>query len=281
MTERFSAEWLAMREPLDHASRSVHLAKRLADRLPRRPRIMDLGGGSGSLFRFLAPIVGRGQDWVLLDSDSSLLDEAFGRTAAWARRQGFAATAIDDTLQVSTSRGLWRLRVAVRDLHPASSCIDEWGEQQDAIVCSALLDLVSMKWLRCLHRSISVPFLAFLTVDGRDTWRPQHRFDRLVRFAFRRDMQRDKGFGPALGTQAWNALTRVNASAPSDWRIPRTALQMQSALIDGMADAARAACPTSARAITEWQEDRLHQALRGRLAITIGHRDILVLPSGG
>jgi hypothetical protein len=281
LTQGFSADWLAMREPFDHRSRSVRLARQLAERLPRRPRIMDLGGGTGSLFRFLAPIIGRGQDWLLLDADSALLDDAFGRTAAWARRHGYAATAIDDTLHVSTSRGLWRLRVAARDLSAASFFHDTWDEEQDAVVCSALLDLVSMAWLRSLQSSIRVPFLAFLTADGRDTWRPCHRFDRIVRGAFRRHMHCDKGFGAALGTRACNALTKVSASAPSDWRIPGAALRMQCALIDGTADAARATCPAKAWAITEWQEDRLRQALRGRLAITIGHRDILVLPTGG
>jgi hypothetical protein len=56
---------------------------------------------------------------------------------------------------------------------------------------------------------------------------------------------------------------------------------MQRALIDGTADAARSARPAQADAITAWQEARLRQALRGRLAITIGHRDILALPPGG
>ena len=120
--------------------------------------------------------------------------------------------------------------------------------------------------------------------DGRDTWQPRHPHDALVRTAFRRDMRRDKGFGPALGTAAPNVLMArgcATASAPSDWRIPRTALRMQRALIDGTADAARNARPAQADAITEWQEARLRQALRGRLAITIGHRDILFLPPGG
>jgi hypothetical protein len=281
LTERFSAEWLALREPFDHAARSVHLARRFAASLPQRPRIVDLAGGSGSLFRFLAPIVGRGQDWVLLDADDNLLDEAFGRTAAWARRHGFAATSIGDTLHLSTSRGLWRMQVAVRDLSARPPTSSDWGEEKDALVCSALLDLVSLAWLRGLSSSISVPFLACLTADGRDSWRPRHRLDASVRRAFRRDMRRDKGFGPALGTEALSAMAQVSASAPSDWRIPRNALRMQRALIDGTADAARAACPAQARAIAEWQEARLRQALRGRLAITIGHRDILALPAGG
>jgi hypothetical protein len=277
VTERFAADWLALREPFDHAARSLALARRLAERLPRRPRLVDLGAGTGSMFRFLAPIIGRGQDWVLVDADAALLDEAFGRTAAWARRQGYAATAAGDELILSTRHGLWRMRAVQREL------ATPWFEV-DAIVCSALLDLVSAAWLARLCDTLTVPFLACLTVDGRDVWRPQHPLDILVRAAFRRDMRRDKGFGPALGTGAPRVLaTRglVSASAPSDWRIPRTALRMQRALIDGIADAARNARPGRAIAISAWQEARLRQALMGRLAITIGHRDILALPPGG
>ena len=158
------------------------------------------------------------------------------------------------------------------------------GRSVDAFVCSALLDLVSRMWLSRLCDLLTVPFLACLTVDGRDVWRPHHPYDALVRTAFRRDTRRDKGFGPALGIAAPRALTACNlvtASAPSDWHIPRTALRMQRALIDGTADAARSARPAQADAITAWQEARLRQALRGRLAITIGHRDILALPPGG
>jgi SAM-dependent methyltransferase len=287
VTERFSADWLALREPFDHAARSVVLAKRLADRLPKRPRLVDLGGGTGSLFRFLAPIIGRGQDWLLVDADAALLDDAFGRTAAWARRRGYAATAPGDELLISTPFGLWRIGVLVSSWPDvdgrAAPGHDDWAV--DAVVCSALLDLVSAAWLERLCDTLTVPLFACLTVDGRDVWRPHHPFDALVRSAFRRDMCRDKGFGSALGTGASAIALRalaargfLVASAPSDWRIPPGALRMQRALIDGTADVARSVHGT---AVTAWQEARLRQALRGRLAITIGHRDILALPPGG
>lgn len=155
----------------------------------------------------------------------------------------------------------------------ASSCTSN----ADAIVCSALLDLVSAFWLEHLFDTLTVPFLACLTVDGRDIWRPHHPSDAPVRTAFRRDQHRDKGFGHALGPTAASFALRalaargfVTASAPSDWRIPLAALRMQRALIEGRgaSDAA-------------WQEARLRQAMRGRLAITIGHRDILAFPPGG
>jgi SAM-dependent methyltransferase len=325
VTERFDADWLALRERFDNAARSVTLARRLADRLPRRPRLLDLGAGTGSLFRFLAPIIGRGQDWILLDADVALLDDAFGRTAAWARRQGFAATAPGgDTLLVSTPHGLWRMRAVQRDLTDLPSrrrrrqqntspplagggrreaflplpliplpspLLPGKGEisdhETDAVVCSALLDLVSPVWLARLFDTLRVPFLACLTADGRDKWQPPHANDALVRSAFRRDQRRDKGIGPALGTAAssvaLNALgarSFATASAATDWRVPRAALRMQRALIDGIADAARNVRPAHRRAIADWQDARLRQAMCGRLAIRIGHRDILALPAG-
>jgi SAM-dependent methyltransferase len=282
VTERFDADWLTLRESFDHAARSVVLARRLADRLPRRPRLLDLGAGTGSLFRFLAPIIGRGQDWILVDADAALLDEAFGRTAAWARRQGFAATAPDDALLVSTPRGLWRMQALTLDLATVKL------PKTDAVLCSALLDLVSSAWLGRLFDALRVPFLACLTVDGREAWQPYHPNDALVRAAFRRDQRRDKGFGPALGMAAPSVALKalaargfVTSSAPTDWHVPRTALRMQRALIEGTADAARNARPPQSRAIADWQDARLRQAMRARLAIRIGHRDILAMPPGG
>ena len=279
MIEAFGSDWLALREPLDHAARSAALARRLSERLPQRPRIVDLGAGTGSMFRFLAPIIGRRQDWLLVDGDAALLDEAFGRISAWARRRGFNATSTGDELLVSTSMGLWRIEVTTTDLARADdlggNILQGWT--CDAVVCSALLDLVSASWLERLSDRVRVAFLASLTVDGRDTWLPLDPSDTRVRAAFRRDQLRDKGFGRALGPTAAGFALRalaargyVTASAPSDWHVPRTALRMQRALIDGRGGGD-----------LRLQETRLRQALRGRLAITIGHRDILALPPGG
>lgn len=279
VSEAFDADWLALREPFDHAARSVALARRLSEWLPQRPRIVDLGAGTGSMFRFLAPIIGRRQDWLLVDADAALLDEAFGRISAWARRRGFSATSTGDELLVSTPTGLWRIEVRTEDLVQANDVSNSLlhGWTCDAVVCSALLDLVSASWLERLFDRVHVAFFASLTVDGRDTWLPRDPADARVRAAFRRDQLRDKGFGRALGPSAPGFALRalaargyVTASAPSDWHVPRTALRMQRALIDG-----RRASDL------RWQEMRLRQALRGRLAITIGHRDILALPPGG
>lgn len=283
-SEHFDAGWLALREPFDHAARSIGLAQRLAAHLPeQRPRLIDLGAGTGSLFRFLAPIIGRGQSWTLLDADAALLDDAFGRTAAWGRRQGFATAISGDELAVITPRGTWRMQTHVADLAGALPLADA-----DAVVCSALFDLVSAAWLARLLDALHVPLFASIVVDGRVTWRPRHRLDAFVMTAFRRDQQKEKGFGPALGGAAPAAALRAfanrgfaTASAVTDWRVSRTALAMQRALIEGTAHAARIAAPQRAAAIEQWQIARLRQAMRARLAISVGHRDILAIPPGG
>ena len=66
-----------LRENFDAAARSVALARTLSAVLPRHPSLIDLGAGTGSLFRWLAPILGGAQTWTLADADGLLLRRAF------------------------------------------------------------------------------------------------------------------------------------------------------------------------------------------------------------
>ncbi len=284
MSETFSADWLSLREPFDRAARSAHLAAALADVLPARPRLIDLGAGTGSLFRWLAPRLARAQAWTLVDADAGLLDEAFFRIATWAEAQGYRVTTPGRAMLVHTPQGAWRVEALARDFAAEPQHLPL--REHDAVVCSALLDLVSAHWLEALASALTSPFAAFLSVDGRDAWLPRHADDRVIARAFARDMGRDKGFGPALGLRAPSHAQRVFAaygyrvlSAPSDWIIPRVGHAMLSTLVTGHAAAAAAACPAMADRINSWRERRLMQIARGRLALRIGHRDLLALPA--
>src|SRR5947209_2715209 len=78
MTVRVSSTWLALREPADAAARSPELAERLERRLSSAGRrvIHDLGGGTGSMGRWLAPRLPGPQHWVVHDRDADLLEIA-------------------------------------------------------------------------------------------------------------------------------------------------------------------------------------------------------------
>jgi SAM-dependent methyltransferase len=286
MTEAFDADWLAAREPFDAVARSVELAERLSAALPARPRILDLGAGTGSLFRWLAPLIGRAQVWTLADADAELLDAAFRECAAWGAAQGFAASfpgsAHNRALLLHTPQGAWRVEALRVDLAHAPGALPL--ARMDAVVCSALLDLVSRAWLERFCAALRIPLLACLSVDGRDAFLPHHPADRIVLGGFRLDQQRAKGLGPALGPRAATALHQILgargvgvASAASDWRIPPHATTLLRTLVQSHAAVASRQVPARRAAIDDWLGTRLRQIAAGRLAIRIGHRDSLAL----
>ncbi len=246
MTESFAGGWLALREPFDADARSAALARRFADALPARPRILDLGAGTGSMMRWLRPIIRREQSWILADADAALLAGALDAQTT--------------PLVVDLARA--------PDGLPLRAV--------DGVVCSALLDLVSAAWLARLAAALRTPFLACLSVDGDDAFAPPHPLDASVLHAFRVDQARDKGFGPALGPRAPQVLETALAahgfavrSQKSDWEIRAADDAMLRELVLGHARVA---------GDDEWQHDRLEQIEREKLAIRIGHRDILALP---
>jgi SAM-dependent methyltransferase len=282
MTETFDPDWLDLREPFDHAARSLDLAELLVERLPARPRLLDLGAGTGSLFRWLAPLIGRAQVWTLLDADPSMIDDAFDAIAEWADLNDWAVTTPGRAMLVHTPNGAWRIEAVVADLAGVSTLP---LKGHDAVVNSALCDLVSARWIEALVPRLTCPFYAALLVDGRASWAPVHPLDRAVAAAFKRDQGRDKGFGPALGPRAAAALKAafkdagwLVETATSDWRIGPAALGMLRAVVKGDANAARIADPRRGDDFAAWRDDRLRVATRGKLRLTLGHRDVLALP---
>src|SRR6185436_3707697 len=131
-----------LREPFDAAARNADLALRLSQALPARPRILDLGAGTGSLLRWLGHFIGRAQAWTLVDSDAELVDEAFFIIAERATAAGWGVTFPGKkTLLVHSPRGAWRVEALVADLAEAPDNLPLHAV--DAVVCSALCDLVS------------------------------------------------------------------------------------------------------------------------------------------
>jgi hypothetical protein len=252
-----------------------------------QPRLIDLGAGTGSLFRFMAPVIARPQSWILADADGSLIEAAFDLTADWARGCGFSARLTRESrapaLTIGTSNGAWRIEPLAIDLAKVPRGVPLDGI--DAVVCSALLDLTSRRWMERLFAALRTPFYASLTVDGRDAWFPRHPADLAVRLAFRCDQRREKGLGLALGVDAARVAEELLAasgfetiSATSDWRIARGERRLGRVFARMTAQAASQAMPTRVGKIAAWIRARLDQATQARLAIRIGHRDILAFP---
>ena len=245
---------------------------------------MDLGAGTGSLFRWLAPLINRPQAWTLVDADASLIEFAFDTIADRATAVGFEVSAPSKrTLLVHTPSGAWRVEGLVLDLADAPRGLRL--DRADAVVCTALLDLASRRWVERVAAGLRLPFYAALNVVGDARFLPPCVGDGVVARGFRRDQGRDKGFGGrALGGDA----TRVTAAAfrargfavttaPSPWRIGPSETRMLADLLEGHAGAASRQAGQGA-AIRAWMAARAMQARRGRLRAVVGHADLLALP---
>ncbi len=277
----FSADWLASREALDARSRSRTLTRFAADWLAARPgvhRLVDLGAGSGSNLRFLAPRLPGPQRWRLVDQDGELLAHA---------RRTRVQDAGGERVAVSLDR---------RHLAPVGGAL--LGEA-DLVVASALCDLVSRDWAvalvdRCAARGQAL--LITLSVDG--DWgfldtagaRADTVDDAVVRGLVQAHQRRDKGLGAALGGEAPGLLAALLeaagyrvASADTPWCLPSGEPATQpvaEALVAGWYAAAREQAPEQAERLMQWHAHRQAQLAAGEVGVTVGHRDLFAAPPG-
>lgn len=267
MSASFSADWLRLREPYDAAACSPALRDRLAAwcRAKGETGIVDLGAGTGAHLRRLAPRLGPGQRWILVERDPALIA---------AGEAGLATAGVP-----------WRYR----RLDLATSLEALAGERPHLIAASALLDLVSAPWLDrllALRARAGAALYLTLTYDGRIDWEPPDPDDAALTALVNRHQRTGKGFGPALGPAAAPTLRAALAALPgellaerSDWRLAPSDAAIQAALLDGYATAALALAPRTERpTIAAWAERRRQLIASGRSRLTVGHLDLLFLP---
>ncbi|RKT46251.1 class I SAM-dependent methyltransferase [Thiocapsa rosea] len=291
----FDVDWLRLRGPADVRARAADLPLLLRPHLPKRSplKVLDLGCGTGSNLRALAPVLGGAQSWLCLDADTDLLDRLADETHAWAEASGFDWDATDRRVTGAephlTCTPDLNCTLATRRFDLARDLAELPIEGIGLVTASALLDLVSETWLAGLVSQcakVQVPILMALTYDGRVAFEPALSLDREVIEAVNRHQGRDKGFGPALGPGANGRLAILAAAQgywvevrTSDWRIRRSERALQTALIRGWSRAAREEVTASDQAgIAHWEAVRLAAVERGCSRINVGHRDLLAIP---
>jgi hypothetical protein len=266
----FSAQWLALREPLDAASRSETLIARLVNLLVRPMsdsslNVIDLGAGTGANFRYAAQRLGGAQEWLLVDEDASLLAAADVQLSERGAPPGCRMR----HLQLDLASGLERLALPAGGL----------------LTASALLDLVSAEWLRELigrAAAARVTVWFALTYDGCIDCQPAEPEDAEVRELFNRHQRTDKGFGPALGPDAARVAEQLlgeqgyhTESARSDWCLGPGHAALQRSLVDGWCNAACEVATHRAPALHHWLGRRLGHIEAGRSELRVGHVDII------
>ena len=279
----FSVHWLGLREPVDHASRNVQVRTALLDYLKQQRgrqlsglRIIDLGCGSGSNLRALAPFLGRNQHWTLVDYDPLLLRAARDALMQWAD------VVVQDQPEVLVIRkGSIELSIKFcqADLNKDwPSLIPEEG--CDLVTAAALFDLVSVDWIERFCSTLRVPFYTVLTYDGQARWLPEHPLDEAIVAAFHVHQHSDKGFGPAAGPDASESLAQALVRADfkvvrgsSPWDLDGQQASLMNLLHQGIAQAAIETQAVKTPDVNDWLAAR-----RSSQSCYIGHEDVFALP---
>jgi trans-aconitate methyltransferase len=266
-----SPDWLALREPADAAARSTRLVDDLAAHLPQHGSLVvhDLGCGTGSMLRWLAPRLPGAQHWVLHDRDPILLDHARANSDCRSADGGPVTieTRIDD----------------ITELDPAGL------SGANVITASALLDMFTAEELDRFIATCAAarcPSLITISVVGRVEITPHDVLDTTIEQAFNDHQRRTLAGRTLLGPDAAAAAVesfiargfRVVTDG-SPWRLGSAAADLTRAWLQGWIDPAVEHEPELADGAPDYLRRRGAALSAGRLSVTVHHLDLLALPS--
>jgi Methyltransferase domain len=259
------AQWLALREPADAAARDLGLVERVRAVVGPAPVIHDLGSGTGSMARWLAPKLAGPQRWVMYDREPGLLARAEAGMRGVVSADGAAVT-------VQTRCGDITALTAA-ELAGAS-----------VVTCSALLDMLTAGDVEKIVAACGArPSLFTLSVVGQVTFAPADPLDAEIGAAFDAHQRRTTGdgralLGPDAAAAAAEAFRRRGAAVETratPWRLGAADAALTGEWLRGWVGAAVEQEPRLAGRAGQYLERRLAQAASGDLSVTVGHSDLL------
>lgn len=285
----FAPGWLALREPADADARADGLVTSLRAHLPvDAPLVIrDLGCGTGSLARWLAPRLPGPQRWILYDSDPALLARA-ARETDGLRDGGGRLVGIE-----TREADLTGLRAP--DLRPAPSPEPEGQDPAGTVVVtgSALLDLLTAAEVDVLAAACATtgcPALFTLSVTGQVELDPPDALDADVAAAFDAHQRRAvEGTGaparvllgpdaPGVATDAFRRHGMTVEGAVSTWVLGPRHAELAAEWLRGRVAAAVDQRPDLAPHTGRYLDRRLAACAAGELTAEVHHHDVLALP---
>jgi hypothetical protein len=256
------ADWLALREPADAAARAPDLVERVRQRLSAQTRtaIHDLGSGTGSMGRWLAPQLPGPQRWIMYDRDPDLLKRA---TAGMTGDGVTVETRVRDITRLTSD-----------DLDGAS-----------LITASALLDMFTVDEVERVVAACAgagCPTLLTVSVTGRVELTPPDPLDTQVAAAFDAHQRRTVGGRTLLGPDAVDATVEAFERHGmgvlvrfSPWRLGAGQSDLIAEWFRGWVEAACEQRPELAGRVASYASRRLAEAAGGRLGVVVHHSDLL------
>ena len=267
-------DWLALREVADAAARAPGLVEPLLVHLavaarPGAPAVIrDLGCGTGSMGRWLAPRLPGPQEWILHDRDPGLL----ARAATGMPRVAANGAPVSARTQEGDLTELRSSDLAGTVLVTGSAVLDLLtAEEVDGVAAA------------CTEAGAAA--LLTLSVTGRVEFAPSDPLDAAFAGAFnahqRRRTDDRRLLGPDAGAVAVDAFARRGAvvgSRPSPWRLGADRAELAEEWLRGWIAAACVQRPDLERDAGAYLGRRLAACRAGQMRLVVGHVDVLALP---
>ncbi len=225
--------------------------------------IHDLGCGTGSMGRWLAPRLDGPQHWILHDRDPYLL-----HFAAVASPR---AAADGSRVTVETRRG------DVARLTPDALA------GASLVTASALLDVLTQEEIEALADACTgagCPALLTLSVVGKVELTPSDPLDAELAEAFNAHQRRTELLGPDAITVACEAFSARGATVrvhPSPWQLGPADSALTAQWLRGWVGAAVEQCPELREPAERYLRERLAACEAGELRVVVHHSDLLAL----
>lgn len=258
---------MTLREPVDAAARSADLVERLVRLFAGRDRLVirDLGCGTGSMGRWLSPLLPNPQHWIMQDREPDLL--------------GHVYMGVTSTAPVTVETRLGDLGgVTAADLAGTS-----------LVTASALLDILTVGEVDRLAAACveaRVPALFTLSVLGEVELSPAEPFDAEITAAFNEHQRRVQDGRRLLGPDAPAAIVESFEKrgaevrvAPSPWQLGGDHGELTVEWLRGWVGAAVEQRRELATTAASYLRQRLDAVEAGRLGGRVGHVDVLAVPA--
>jgi len=285
----FSAEWLSLREPIDHRSRNQALQAKVLNYLeqvktvePGSLHVTDLGSGTGSNLRALAPHLSSLQYWTLVDYDQTLLNVARSTLLAWSDSETDVPVieSLDASSMLVKPLSILKQNKTIIVKFKCINLLNDYpavlNEPTDLITAAAFFDLVAEPWLVKFCTFLTKPLYTVLTYNGIEKWSPPEIIDAEILNDFHQHQRTDKGFGCALGPAAAKCLQSLlddqhftTICAPSPWTLNHQDRTLIQQLTMGTARAVREIHTIPLTNINQWEQSRMQAS-----HCEIGHIDI-------
>ncbi|REH42876.1 hypothetical protein BCF44_110378 [Kutzneria buriramensis] len=227
--------------------------------------IRDLGCGTGSLGRWLSPLLPNPQHWIMQDREPDLLRHVY--------------------MDV-TSTALVTVETRLGDLGGVTAA-DLAGTS--LVTASALLDILTTEEVDRLAAACAdarVPALFTLSVLGEVELSPADPLDAEIAEAFNEHQRRVQDGRRLLGPDAPAAVVESFEKrgvavqvAPSPWQLGGDHPELTAEWLRGWVGAAVEQRPELAAEAASYLRQRLDAIEEGRLSGTVGHVDVLAVPA--